>query len=70
MSDPGQARRFRPYHLLAALPALGLLVGVPFVNRVEPYVLGLPFLLFWIVAWVAVTSVLMAIVWMLDRSRS
>jgi hypothetical protein len=38
----------RPIFLLAALPFIGILVCTPFVNRVEPYVLGMPFILFWI----------------------
>jgi hypothetical protein len=62
MSRPRRAHR-----LLALLPPLGFLVGVPFANRVEPYVLGLPFLLFWIVAWVVATSAVMGLIWMLDR---
>ena len=60
----------RSYHLLAALPAIGLLAGVPLANRIEPYVLGLPFLLFWIVAWVVATSAIMWLIWTLDRARA
>ena len=41
--------------LVAAIPALALTIAVPFVNRDEPHVFGLPFVLAWIVAWVAVT---------------
>jgi hypothetical protein len=48
---------------------LGLLGGVWFANRTEPYVLGLPFLLFWIVMWVVSASVIMWIIWALDRAR-
>lgn len=58
--------RFRAHHLLAALPTVAMLGGLPFVNRVEPYVLGLPFLLFWIVACVVLTSVVMAVIRALD----
>jgi len=65
-----KTRRFRAYHAAAAVPAIGLLAGIPFANRVEPYVLGLPFLLFWIVGWVVATSVIMGMIWALDRSRS
>jgi hypothetical protein len=61
--------RPRPYRWLAVLPALGILIGVPFANRVHAYVLGLPFLLFWIVAWVVITSGLMAVIESLDRRR-
>ena len=56
-------------HVLAALPFLGILVGVTFANRVEPFVLGMPFILFWIVAWVLLTSVIMAIVYRLDPTN-
>lgn len=59
---PGSYARF----LLAAAPWVGLLGLTPFVNRVEPFVLGLPFLLFWIVLWVVLTSVCMGIVYWTD----
>lgn len=55
--------------LLAALPFIGILLGVPFVNRVEPLVLGMPFVLGWIVAWVVLSSIIMAIVYRLDASN-
>jgi hypothetical protein len=41
--------------LLAATPIAALSLAVPFVNHVEPRILGLPFILFWIVAWVFLT---------------
>ena len=57
--------------MLAALPFLGILVGVCFANSVEPYVLGLPFAMFWVVMWVVVSAGLMAIVYRLDtRDRA
>ena len=59
----------RPVSWLAALPFLGLLGGIPFANRVEPFVLGLPFLLFWIVLWVALTSVIMLVIYRLDPAN-
>jgi hypothetical protein len=60
----------RPVYLLAALPFLGLLGGIPFVNRVTPFVLGLPFILFWIVVWVVLTSVIMWVIYATDpRNR-
>ena len=59
----------RRYRWLAVLPALGMLGGVPFANRVTPYVLGLPFLLFWIAAWVVLTSVIMGLIYAIDEAR-
>ena len=43
------------FRLLAVLPFIGILLGVPFVNRVEPLVLGMPLVLAWIVLWVLLT---------------
>jgi hypothetical protein len=54
-------------HVLTALPFVGILVGMFFANRVEPFVLGLPFAMFWVVLWVLLTSVIMAVVYALDR---
>jgi len=45
--------------LLAAIPALALTLGVPLANRVEPRVFGLPFLLAYIVVWIALTPLFM-----------
>ncbi|MCO0599980.1 DUF3311 domain-containing protein [Peribacillus butanolivorans] len=54
------------YHLLALLPLIGLTVGMPFANRVTPYIFGMPFILFYIVLWMVLTSGIMAIVFKLD----
>ena len=59
----------RLIYLLAALPFIGILGGIPFTNRVEPYVLGLPFILFWIAMWVVLTSIIMGIVYLLDPTN-
>lgn len=56
-------------YLLAALPFLGLLGGMVFANRVEPLVLGLPFVLFWILTWVVLTPVVMGVVYVLDPAN-
>ncbi|MFB7664202.1 DUF3311 domain-containing protein [Kitasatospora sp. NPDC056138] len=52
--------------LLGAVPFGGILGGVFFANRVTPYVLGMPFILFWVVLWVVLSSVVMAVVHRLD----
>jgi len=41
--------------MFGAVPFLTLALALPVVNRLEPFVLGLPFVLFWIVLWVALT---------------
>ncbi|WP_411284339.1 DUF3311 domain-containing protein [Lapillicoccus sp.] len=54
---------------LASLPFLGILGGAGFANRSEPFVLGLPFLMAWIVLWVVASSAIMAIIYALDPAN-
>ncbi|QQE77122.1 DUF3311 domain-containing protein [Alicyclobacillus sp. SO9] len=56
----------RPVTWLALLPFIGILGGIGFANRVTPYVLGMPFILFWIVMWVVLTSVVMFVIYRFD----
>ncbi|MGH1572158.1 DUF3311 domain-containing protein [Methylobacterium sp. P31] len=51
---------------LAALPFLGILVGPFFLNRVEPFVLGLPLLLAWLVFCVIGTAAVMGLIYITD----
>ena len=52
--------------LLLWIPVIGFLAFLPIANRIEPYVLGLPFLLFWVVFWMVVASIILTIVYKLD----
>jgi len=52
---------------LAAIPFLTLVFALPLVNRVRPMVLGLPFLLFWILVWVALTPFILALAYRLEK---
>lgn len=67
----GQPREheWHAYHALALLPTFGMLGGLSFANRVYPLVLGLPFLIAWLVGWVIATSAIMAIILRLDKAR-
>ncbi|MFJ5716409.1 DUF3311 domain-containing protein [Neobacillus sp. NPDC093127] len=56
-------------HLLALIPFIGLLGGISFANKVTPYVFGMPFILFYIVMWVVLTSAIMAMVYKLDPAN-
>lgn len=60
---------FRRHHLLAVVPLLALLSAPYVANRLEPRILGMPFLLGWIVAWVLITSVVMALILKLDGNH-
>lgn len=54
------------FHLLALIPFIGILGGISYANRVTPYILGMPFILFWIVFWVVLTSGIMAVIYKMD----
>ena len=55
---------------LAILPFLGMLIGTAFVNSVEPLVFGMPFVLAWLVGWVLIGSLIMAIIYFCDPVNS
>ena len=46
-------------YAFAVLPTLALTMGIPFANRVEPRIFGLPFLLAYIVIWILATPLFM-----------
>jgi xanthosine utilization system XapX-like protein len=54
---------------LALLPFLGMLVGPFFVNRVAPYILGMPFLPAWFVAWILITAAIVAVIFRYDPAN-
>lgn len=53
-------------YIFSMLPAIGSLVVI---NKVEPYVFGFPFVLFWLMSWVVLTSVFLLIVNILDPAN-
>ena len=57
------------YRWLAVIPPIGILAGPLVVNRVRPFVFGLPLLLAWCVVWVFLTSATMAVIFALDRAQ-
>ena len=60
--------RRHPIRLLALVPTVAILGAPWFANRIEPRILGLPFLLAWISGWVLGTSI---VLWLIDwRERS
>lgn len=60
---------FRRHHRLVVLPLVALL-GAPYIaNRLEPRILGMPFLLGWIVVWVLITSAIMGVILRLDNDQ-
>jgi len=59
---PLMSRRTRLSLAVAAIPAVALTFAVPFVNRDEPHVFGLPFILAWLIVWIVLTPPFMWIV--------
>ncbi|MFJ6565930.1 DUF3311 domain-containing protein [Streptomyces sp. NPDC091292] len=57
----------RPHLLYLLVPFLLFLVALPFVNRVEPTVLGLPFLFFWLLLATVVTPFAVWLAWRGDH---
>jgi hypothetical protein len=53
--------------MLGAVPFLMLVFALPFVNRLEPVILGMPFLLFWILAWVIATPFLLLAAYVVEK---
>jgi len=46
-----------------------LTVAVPFVNRLEPRIFGLPFILAWIAFWVFVSPLFLYTIYRIDARR-
>jgi hypothetical protein len=55
--------------LLAIIPFIGMFLGPIFHNSATPFILGMPFILGWIVVWMLITSGTMAIIYWLDPVR-
>jgi hypothetical protein len=53
--------------LLAAVPFITLVFALPLVNRLEPVILGLPFLLFWILTWVVLTPPILFVAYLFEK---
>lgn len=54
---------------LALAPVIALLAGPFFLDRARPFVLGLPFLMFWVSAWAVLGALSMGLVYWLDPRR-
>lgn len=48
------------------IPYAAIVVAFPLYNRAEPFILGFPFIYFWIFAWIPLTSLSMYIGYRLD----
>jgi hypothetical protein len=53
--------------LFAAIPFATLVMALPLVNRLDPVILGLPFLLFWILLWVVLTPPVLFLAYICEK---
>ncbi|MGD2294499.1 MAG: DUF3311 domain-containing protein [Candidatus Aminicenantes bacterium] len=56
--------------LLGAIPYLTTVLALPLVNRIEPVILGLPFLLFWLLCWVAMTPLILFVAYRIEKKHN
>lgn len=57
-------------YILSSIPCMALLLAPFIANQVTPKILGLPFLLFWIVIWIVLTTCIMYVVYKLENRES
>jgi hypothetical protein len=55
--------------VLGLIPFVGMCFSVPLWDRIYPMLLGLPFNLFWLIAWILISSTCMAAAYGLEESR-
>jgi hypothetical protein len=55
--------------MLGAIPFLMLVFALPLVNRIHPVILGLPFILFWILVWVMLTPLILFFAYRVERKN-
>jgi len=56
--------------ILTALPFVWIILALPFVNRVHPFIFGLPFIAFWIQLGVVVTVGCIHTLYMMDKKKN
>jgi hypothetical protein len=55
--------------ILTLIPFIWIVGMIPFVNKVHPIIMGLPFLAFWLVAGIFVTSACLQIIYKIDSRK-
>lgn len=54
---------------LGLIPFLTLVFALPLINRINPVILGLPFILFWIILWVFLTPFILMAAYRAEREE-
>jgi ABC-type uncharacterized transport system permease subunit len=55
--------------VLAFIPFVAMCFTVSLWDRIDPMLLGLPFNLFWLIAWVLLSSLCLALAYRRERAR-
>jgi hypothetical protein len=66
----GARRHSRAALLLALALFVAMCFSVPLWDRVRPWVLGLPFNLFWLSVWIVATSLCLWVIYRLESRHS
>jgi hypothetical protein len=56
--------------LLALIPFAAMCFSVPLWDRIDPMLLGLPFNLFWLIAWIVLSSGCMWLAYRVESART
>jgi hypothetical protein len=67
--EPGTKKPSPVALLLGFIPFVGVCFSVPLWDRVYPMILGLPFNLAWLLAWVALSALCMAGAYRVEAAR-
>ena len=55
--------------ILTVIPFVLMLGAIPFVNRIEPIILGLPFLHFWLFLGMIITPICTYLIYRIQKSE-
>lgn len=55
--------------LIGLIPCTAMCFSVPLWDRVYPFVLGLPFNIFWIILWILITPLFMSVAYRIETQR-
>ncbi|MEH7343529.1 DUF3311 domain-containing protein [Bacillus sp. JJ1532] len=55
--------------ILIVIPFILMLVAIPFVNRIHPFIIGLPFFHFWLLLGMIITPICTFMIYQLDKSE-
>ncbi|MDR3561624.1 MAG: DUF3311 domain-containing protein [Negativicutes bacterium] len=55
--------------LIGFIPFIAMCFSISFWDQVHPFVLGLPFNIFWIIAWIVITPLFMSVAYRIEVAR-